>query len=156
MEIIIIAAIADNNVIGKDNKLPWHYKEDFQHFKQLTLNHIVVMGRKTFESIGKPLLNRINIVVSRNKSLIIEGCTIVHSLQDAIIFCKKNNIEKMFIIGGSSLFGEGLHFADTMELTLVHKDVEGDIYFPVWNKNQWNEVSREDKGEFSFVRYERK
>jgi len=155
MQTIIIAAVAKNNIIGKDNKLPWHYKEDFQHFKQLTLNHVVVMGRKTFESIGKPLPNRVNIIVSRNKDLRIEGCTIAQSLQDAIIFCKKNNTQKMFIIGGSSLFTEGLQLADTLELTEIQKEVDGDVYFPQWNKSEWNEISREDKGEYHFVRYEK-
>jgi len=156
MQTIIIAAVAKNNIIGKDNKLPWHYKEDFQHFKQLTLNHVVVMGRKTFESIGKPLPNRVNIIVSRNKDLRIEGCTIAQSLQDAILFCKKKNTEKMFIIGGSSLFEEGLQHATALELTEIQKEVEGDVYFPQWNKSEWNEISRENKGVFHFVRYEKK
>ncbi|MBS3137149.1 dihydrofolate reductase [Candidatus Woesearchaeota archaeon] len=156
METIIIAAVARNNVIGKNNKLPWHYKEDFQHFKRLTLNHVVVMGRKTFESIGKPLPNRVNLVVSRNKELQIPGCVVVGSLQETKEYAEaKVNAEKLFIIGGSSLFNEGLAVADAMELTLVHKDVEGDVYFPKWNVEEWEEKSREDRGEVSFVRFER-
>lgn len=156
MEIIIIAAVADNGVIGKDNKLPWHYKEDFKHFKELTSGYAVVMGRKTYDSIGKPLPNRINIVISRNKALKISGCSVVHSLQDAINHCKEDGIKKMFIIGGSSLFAEGLPLADTLELTRIHKAVDGDTYFPQWKKTDWKEVHREDHAEFSFVKYERK
>lgn len=156
MHIIIIAAVAENNVIGKDNKIPWHYKEDFQHFKALTSGHIVVMGRKTYESIGKPLPNRTNIVVSRNKELQILGCAVAESLTKAIHTAKKNNAQKCFIIGGSSLYAEALLIADQLELTHVHKVVDGDTYFPTWNKDEWKETERQDFQEFSFVTYTRK
>lgn len=156
MQIIIIAAVAENNVIGKDNKIPWHYKEDFQHFKALTSGHVVVMGRKTYESIGKPLPSRINIVVSRNKELQISGCIIAASLAEAINITKQNNAQKCFIIGGSSLYAEALPIADQLELTHVHEAVDGDTYFPTWNKEQWKETHRQDFQEFSFVTYMRK
>lgn len=156
MQVIIIAAVAENNVIGKDNKIPWHYKEDFQHFKALTSSHVVVMGRKTYESIGKPLPNRTNIVVSRNKELQIHGCIIAASLAEAIHTAKQNNAQKCFIIGGSSLYAEALPIADQLELTYVHKAVDGDTYFPTWDKNEWKETQRQDFQEFSFVTYTRK
>ena len=155
MQIIIIAAIAQNGVMGKDNKIPWHYKEDFQHFKQLTLNHVIVMGRKTYESIGKPLPGRTNIVVSRNKNLHCPGCILAASSHEAVRYAQQHNAEKLFIIGGSSLYEEGLKIADILELTFINRSVEGDTYFPEWNKKSWRETKREDHDEFSFVTFQR-
>jgi dihydrofolate reductase len=162
METIIIAAVAKNFVIGKNNQLPWHYKEDFQHFKQLTTGYPVIMGRKTFESIGKPLPNRVNIILSRDKEAAanlpnISGCVVLSSLNESKIYCReKLNAEKMFIIGGSSIYEQAMPSADVMELTLVNKEADGDAFFPKWNNNDWIETKREDFPEFSFVRFERR
>ncbi len=160
MEIIIIAALAENFVIGKNNRLPWHYKEDFQHFKTLTTGHPIVMGRKTYESIGKPLPNRKNIVLTRDLSqyepLTLQGCYPVESLTKAIILAEHEfHAHKLFIIGGAQVYEQGLSLVDTMELTLVHKNVEGDTYFPKWDEKQWKEFHREDLGEISFVTLKR-
>lgn len=160
MEIIIIAALAENFVIGRNNKLPWHYKEDFLHFKQLTTGHTVLMGRKTFDSIGKALPNRKNIVVTRNNTIIQElqdqGAYVVHDIAEGIKLAEDSYKEsKLFIIGGSEIYKQALEIADTMELTLVHKSVEGDVFFPQWNTAEWKEVYREEKGEFDFVRFKK-
>ena len=161
MEIIIIAALAQNHVIGKDNKMPWHYSEDFKHFKELTTGCPILMGRKTFESIGRVLPNRRNIVMSRNPEFKIEGCDVVSSLEDGVGLCKESGVEKMFIIGGGNVYAQAMPIATIMELTLVHKEVDGNAYFPKWNFSEWKEVSREDKvdeksgDKFSFVRYQK-
>jgi dihydrofolate reductase len=160
MIVSIIVAVAENNVIGLKNQLIWHISEDLKRFKALTTGHCVVMGRKTFESIGKPLPNRTNIVVSRNRELIIEGCIVVSSLDEAIAVCEKD--EEIFIIGGGELYRQALPMASKLYLTIVHKNFEGDTFFPEIDFNQWCEVYREkgkptetDGLEYTFVNYER-
>jgi dihydrofolate reductase len=153
MELVIIAAVSENNVIGKDGKLPWHIPEDLKRFKELTLNHSVVMGRKTFESIGKALPDRINVVVTRDTSYQPVDVVVVHSFEEAIKMCK--NYEKTFVIGGQSVFAEAMPLADRLEITEVHKEVDGDTYFPEFDRNDWVETSREDHDEYSFVTYVR-
>lgn len=151
MELVIIAAISDNNVIGKEGKLPWHIPEDLKRFKKLTLNYSVIMGRKTFESIGKALPDRINVVVTHDKNYQPIDVIVVHSFDEAIGKCK--NYEKTFIIGGQSIFAEALNIADKLEITEVHETIDGDAYFPDFDKNEWKETKREDHGEYSFVTY---
>jgi dihydrofolate reductase len=160
MIVSIIVAIAQNNVIGANNQLIWHISEDLKRFKALTTGHCVVMGRKTFESIGKPLPNRTNIVVSRNRELIIDGCIVVSSLEEAISVCE--NEEESFVIGGGELYRQALPIASKLYLTIVHKNFEGDTFFPEIDFNQWHEVHREkrkptdtDGLEYTFVNYER-
>ncbi len=154
-EIIIIAAISENNVIGKDGKIPWHIKEDLQRFKRLTLNHPVIMGRKTYESLPiKPLKDRINIVLTRDKSFNPPDVIVKNSLQDAIEYCK--DYDKVFIIGGQSLFEEGLKFADTLELTRVDGNYDGDAFFPEINFDEWILKNRETKDGYSFLTYTRR
>lgn len=166
MEIILIAALSRNFVIGKDNKLPWHYSEDLKHFKELTKGHPVIMGRKTFESLGsKPLPHRLNIILTRNaemkKLFEIKECIVLDSLERVISYCKERDLEKIFVIGGEYVYKEALPKATAMELTLINKDAEGDAFFPEWNKKEWKEFSRRDlidkkTGDvFSFVRFER-
>ncbi len=147
----IIAAISENNVIGKDGKIPWHISEDLKRFKSLTLGHSVIMGRKTFESLGKPLPERKNIVITHQKNYNPPEVTVVHSFEEALNLCSG----KVFVIGGSSVYREALPHADVLEITRVHKHVDGDVYFPVIG-NEWIEAKHEEKEGFSFVTYQRK
>ena len=132
--ISIIAAIGKNRELGKNNKLLWHIPEDFKKFKQLTSGHIVIMGRKTFESIGKPLPNRINIIVTRNRSWTPLGCTVCYSLEEAINLAKKK-INEIFIIGGAEIYKQGIQYADKLCLTLVNQEYpEADAFFPDYSE----------------------
>ena len=154
-EIIIIAAVSENNAIGKDGKIPWQIKEDLQRFKRLTLNHPVIMGRKTYESLPvKPLKDRINIVLTRDTNFIPKGVVVKHSLKDALHYCK--DYDKVFIIGGQSVFEEGLKVADTLELTRVRGKYEGDAFFPEINFNEWVLKNTENKEGYSFLTYARR
>jgi dihydrofolate reductase len=157
----IIVAVAENNVIGANNQLIWHISDDLKRFKALTTGHCIVMGRKTFESIGKPLPKRTNIVVSRNKNLVIEGCTVSTSLQEAIAACPAN--QEVFIIGGGELYRQALPLAHKIYLTIVHRHFEGDTYFPEIDYSQWQVVASEkgkptetDGLEYTFIDLERK
>lgn len=136
MDISIIAAIAENNVIGFENKLIWHIKEDLQRFKSLTMGHHIIMGRKTYESIGRPLPGRTNIIITRNKDFIANGCIIVNSLEEAIksVHFLEDNI---FIIGGAEIYKQAYTLADRLYLTRVHAEFVGDVYFPEINNNDW-------------------
>ena len=156
----IIVAIAENNVIGCDNQLIWHISEDLRYFKRITSNHTVIMGRKTFESIGKPLPNRKNIIITRNPNFKADGCTIVPSLDAATELVKGEN--ESFIIGGGSVYQSAMPLADKLYITRIHRNYDGDTYFPEIG-DEWQEVERQDfeRGEkyeypFSFVTYTRK
>lgn len=155
----IIVAVAENNIIGHNNSLIWHISEDLKYFKHITSSHPVIMGRKTFESIGRPLPNRTNIVISRNPEFNPDGCIVVSSLEEAIATTNPN--EENFIIGGGSIYREAMGLADKLYLTKIHNSYEGDTFFPEIN-DDWKEISREDfeRGEkfehpFSFIVYER-
>ena len=159
MRIIIISAIAQNGVIGKSNgEMPWHEKEEFQHFKQTTFGFPVIMGRKTFETLGKPLKGRENIVVTRNENfkLDFEGTKVINSLKDAVEYCRLKNSEKAFIIGGGEIYNQALLFADEMILSFMKFEVEGDVKFPHINYNSWKVVSKEDREKFEIKRFVRK
>ena len=160
--ITIIAAIGKNNALGKDNQLLWKLPKDLKHFKSLTENHPIVMGRKTYESIGKPLPDRTNIVVSRKENWFAEDILIVSKLKEAIKFAKKMD-EEIYIIGGGNIYEQTIDLAEKLEVTQVNAELKADIFFPkinpkIWNKT--NEVSHEkdEKNEydFSFQTYERK
>ena len=158
----IIVAKAENNVIGNKNQLIWHLPNDLKRFKQLTTGHPIIMGRKTFESIGKPLPNRTNIVITRNTVWTAEGIVTVHSLEDAIQLASRSDSE-IFIIGGGNIYQQALKLADVLEVTEVHQDFEGDAHFPEIDLNQWQETFREKHPadekhsiEYSFVTYIRK
>ena len=160
MRVSIIVAFANNRAIGIKNQLPWKLPSDLKHFKEITTGKPIIMGRKTYESIGRPLPDRKNIVLTRLKHFEIPGCVIAHSLEEA--FAKAEDAEEVFVIGGATLYNEALPFANKMYVTQVHADVEGDAYFPAWDKSQWQEVSREDydadeKNEYpySFLIYSR-
>ena len=157
-KITIIVAASENLVIGDKNVLPWYISEDLKHFKKITINHSVIMGRKTFESIGKPLKDRRNIVISRDKTLKIEGVEVVNSLDDAIFRNKDQN--EIFIIGGEQIYKMAMPFATNMHITKVYTNIEGDAFFPAFDEREWKILSQKDlesnEGlKFSFINYER-
>lgn len=151
--ISIIVACSENNVIGKDNGLIWRLSNDLKRFKALTTGHAIVMGRKTFESIGRPLPNRRNIILSKNLES-MEGCEIMRSTDEVLELAKSTDGE-LFIIGGGQVYEQLLPFADKLYLTLVHTVAEGDTFFPALNRDEWTEVAREsfkadEKNEFDY------
>ncbi|MBW5802638.1 dihydrofolate reductase [Coxiella endosymbiont of Ornithodoros amblus] len=153
MIITLIAAMDKNRLIGRNNELPWHLPPDLAHFKSITLGKSIVMGRRTFDSIGKPLPHRRNIVITQQKNLIIRGCDIFYSLDDALS-ALTNELE-VIIIGGARIFKEALPKADKMILTIIDHSFEGDVYFPKWNDKEWKITSkikheREEKNPYPF------
>lgn len=159
--VTIIAAIAENNVLGKDNKLIWYLPADLKRFKKMTLNHVVIMGRKTFESMGKPLPNRTNIIITRDKKYKTEGCVVVNSLREALKVAAKED-ENPFILGGAEIYKQAIPFTDRLDLTFVHHKFEADVFFPEIDRTIWKETSREDfkaddknKYDYSFVTFDR-
>jgi len=155
MNLTLIAAMSENRVIGKDNDLIWHMPTDMKRFMQLTTGHHVIMGRNTFESMGKKLLpRRTNIVVTRQKNYEAKGCIVVHELEAAI--SKAEGDSQPFIIGGAKLYESALPYAHTIELTVIHHQFEGDTFFPEFNKSEWilqNEESHpaDDKNPYPFT-----
>ena len=153
MDLGIIVAISDNNVIGNDGKLPWHIPEDLKHFKELTMGVPIIMGRKTYESIGVPLSGRKNIVISSGE--VLGRVDVVGSLNDAIQLVNQTGSCKSYVIGGRGVYAAALRIVNFMEITEVHREVKGDTYFPEVNWNDWKEVGREDNRGYSFVSYRR-
>ena len=160
-QLSMIVAMAKNRTIGVNNTLPWRCPEDLKHFKALTMGHHMIMGRKTFDSIGKPLPGRTTVVVTRDRSLKIDGCVIAHSLQDAIKACASDT--RTFIVGGADIYAQALQLADTLYITEIQQDVEGDAHFPEFDKNMWRETSREVRAQetpqplqYHFVTYQRR
>lgn len=153
--------MAKNRIIGVNNTLPWRCPEDLKHFKALTMGHHMIMGRKTFDSIGKPLPGRTTVVVTRNTDLQIEGCLVAHSLKEAIAVCAGDG--EVFIVGGAELYRQATSLADTLYITEIQQDIEGDAYFPEFDMNAWRETSREVRSQetpqplkYHFVTYLRK
>lgn len=132
--------MAENRVIGVNNALPWRLPEDLKYFRRLTTGHHVIMGRRNYESIGKPLPERTNIVVTHNPDYAAPGCHVVHSIIDALQLAKDDT--EVFIIGGAQLYRQTLDRADRMYLTLIHADITGDVLFPEFNWNEWKDVAR--------------
>lgn len=154
----IIAAIANNNALGKDNDLIWYLPADLIRFKKTTTGHHIIMGRNTFESIGKPLPNRTTVIISRNKDYTAEGCIVVNSLKEALKVAV--NDESPFIIGGGQVYKEAITLADKLDITEVHHSFDADVYFPEIDLNVWEENSRtfferdqKNKYDYSFVSY---
>jgi dihydrofolate reductase len=141
MIVTIVVAISENHVIGKDNQLLWYLPRDLKHFKEITTGHTVIMGRKTYDSVGKPLPNRRNIIITR-QAIAIVGCEVVNSIEAALILCAGE--EEVFIVGGAEIYRQSLHLTDRIYLTIVHKEFEGDSFFPEIDKRLWKEVYRED------------
>ena len=157
----IVVAKASNNVIGAKNDLIWHLPNDLKHFKSLTSGHPIIMGRKTFESVGRPLPNRTNIVVTRDQNWNAEDIEIASSLQKAIEAAKKID-DDIYILGGGNIYKQAMEFTDILYITEVHHEFDGDTYFPEIDSDEWEEVEREDfkKDEkhlyaYSFVTYKR-
>lgn len=141
MNISIIAAMTDDRLIGLDNTLPWRLPADLKHFKQLTIGKPIIMGRKTFDSIGRPLPDRKNIIISRNQDLIIPDCDTVTSIDAAVELA--GDVSEIMIIGGAQIYAHALPKTTRMYLTLVHVKIDGDTYFPEWNQDEWSVVSKE-------------
>jgi dihydrofolate reductase len=163
MKLSLIVAVAKNGIIGHNNQLIWHLPNDLKQFKRLTTGHCIIMGRKTFKSIGKPLPNRTSIIISRNMDFQIEGCITVNSLENAISEAKKIETEEAFVIGGAEIYRLALPIVDKIYLTEVHHTYEGDTFFPEIDKNIWQETYRENfdidekhSVKYSFVEMERK
>ncbi len=138
-------AVAANGVIGKENTLPWRLPEDLKYFKRITMGHPIVMGRLTFDSIGRPLPGRTNIVVTRQDSWVADGVEVAHGLDEALAIANKayNDIDWLMLIGGANLYEQALPQCKRLYLTEVHADVDGDAYFPKIDQREWVEVSRE-------------
>jgi dihydrofolate reductase len=154
MKVSLIAAMGENRELGLDNRLPWHLPDDLKRFKAITKNHAVIMGRKTYESIGKPLPNRKNIIVTRNKNYKAEGCTVVNSIEEAIN--EAGDDHEVFVIGGSEIYAAALPRADKMYLTFVATSLAADARFPEFNEKEWRILgeephARDEKHPHSFV-----
>ena len=161
MKLSLIVAMDRNGVIGAKGDLPWHISADLKNFKTITMGKPIVMGRKTHESIGRPLPGRENIILTRDKNYHAKGCTVLQSLDEIIEHCKV--VDEIMITGGSEIYQHTLDQASYLYLTEVHTEIEGDTFFPEFNRNEWKEISREDfkadeKNDFdySFVVLERK
>jgi len=160
--ISLIWAMDENRVIGYRNQLPWRLPEDLKFFKRVTMGHPIMMGRKTFESIGKPLPGRENIIVTRDESYQKEGCAVMNSIEDFMSYAKGKE-EEIFVIGGAEIFKEVLPEADKLYLTMIHHQFEGDTFFPVFDIEKWELESREigpkdekNPYDYEFLIYKRK
>lgn len=159
--ITIMAAVADNNALGKNNDLIWHLPADLKRFKKLTHGHHVIMGRKTFESLGKPLPHRMNIIITRNPDYIAKGCIVVNSLEEALKAAAAD--DNPFILGGAEIYAQAMEVADRMDITHIHHSFDADAFFPEIDKKLWEETGREDHPAddrnpyaYSFVQYKKK
>jgi len=156
--VYLVAAVAANGVIGSEGRLPWHLPEDLKHFKRLTLGHPVVMGRKTWESLGKALPGRENIVVTRSPGYEAADAHVAASLEAALALCAGESV--VFVIGGAELYAAALPLADGLVLTEIHRDYPGDVRFPAFDRAAWRETQRKPEASadglrFDFVLYER-
>jgi len=166
LKIVIIAAVAENGVIGRGDALPWRLKSDMQHFRALTMGKPVVMGRKTYQSIGKPLKGRTTIVVSRDRDFTAPGIVVAPSLDAALTAARgdalRRNANTIVVAGGAEIYAQAMPLATQLAITHVHKRIEGDAYFPAIDPNKWHESARsehvaaaDDEAAFAFVTYER-
>ena len=162
MIVTIIAAIAKNNALGKNNDLIWHLPADLKRFKNITTGHYIIMGRNTFESIGRPLPNRTTIIITRNQDYFKDGCLIANSLEEALRMA--NDQEHVFLIGGAQIYKYAMerNLVDTLDITLVHDEFEADVFFPEIDADIWQQVENEyytadekNKLNYSFIRYKK-
>lgn len=159
----IIVAMDKNNVIGKDNDMPWHLPNDLKHFKETTLGHTMIMGRKTFDSIGRVLPGRKTVVLTRSEQKFPEEVDVIHSIEEILTLVKENENDEIFVIGGGELFKVMLAYADKLYVTVIDEAFDGDVYFPKIDLEVWEEVSKE-KGlkdekntyDYYFIEYNRK
>ena len=162
LRLSILVAMAKNRVIGRDNRLPWHLPADLKHFKFLTMGQAIVMGRKTYESIGKPLPGRANIVITRQTDYQIPGAVVVNSLEDALLVCEETSTTdtENFIIGGEKLYRQTIKICQRMYITEIQGNFDGDVFFPEFDPSDWEEAQRdkhvEGNLEYHFVVLERK
>ena len=155
MKVSAIVAASKNSVIGSDNEIPWYLQEDFKFFKKTTLNHHIIMGRKTFDSIGKPLPKRTNIVITRNPFFVASGIIVVNSLEEALSIADENGETEAFIIGGGTIYKQAFSFLDSIYYTEVQTELEGDTYFPEiplenWEKSVLRFQEANEKNDFNF------
>lgn len=163
MKVSLIAALATNNVIGRNNTVPWCIRTDLKRFKSMTMGHHLIMGRKTYESVGKPLPGRTNVVITRQPGYSADGVQVVHTLEEAIRVAEAAGETEAFIAGGAEIYAQAMHRADCMYLTRVHADVEGDTVFPEfddvseWHLTDSEHFDADDRNDhpFSFLTYER-
>ena len=157
-KISIFAALSDNGVIGVKNKLPWYIPDDFRRMREVTSGHTIIMGRKTYESIGKVLPKRVNIVISRDPSFAINGGIVRKSLADALIEARKYEKKEIFVFGGGQIFEQAMPIADKLYLTVVHKEIEGDTYFPdysAFTKKVYEKSGTSNDYHYTFLELER-
>jgi dihydrofolate reductase len=161
MQLSIIVAMNKNQVIGKDGALPWHISSDLKNFKKITMGKPILMGRKTHESIGKPLPGRENIILTENKDYFSEGCVVKNTLDEALLYCEK--VPEVMVMGGATLYEQTLNKAEKLYITEVVTSVDGDIFFPEYDRSQWLEISRDsfkadenNEYDYSFTVLERK
>ena len=140
----IMVARSDNRVIGRDNDLVWHMPADLKYFKETTVGHYVVMGRKTYESVNKPLPGRLNIIVTRQPDYYREGCMVVHDVEEAFRLGEQNGQQELFVLGGAQIYALTLPRVDRIYLTEIKAEFEGDTYFPKIDETQWKEVKRDE------------
>lgn len=156
MIVSAILAATKNNVIGKDNNIPWHLSADLKYFKKTTLNHHIIMGRKTYSSIGKALPKRTNIIITRNPYFIVSNCIVMHSIDEALEFALENGEEEVFIIGGGEIYKQSMPYLDKIYLTEVDLKVKGDAYFPKLDDKEWKIISTDhhpadEKNDFAYT-----
>ncbi len=167
MQIAVIAAVAENGVVGRDNQLPWQLPGDLPYFRRMTMGKPVVMGRKTWDSIGQPLPGRTNIVISRQQGLELEGARVVDTMEEALALAEAvaeiDGVTELMVIGGAEIYALALPLAQRLYLTEVHAQVTGDARFPDWDRSEWRESSRDrhvagdsNPYDYSFVVYERR
>ncbi len=159
MKKIIISAVAKNGVIGKaTGELPWHIREEFRHFKQTTLGSPIIMGRKSFDALGKPLPKRENIVISRNEGLVypFPDVKIFNNINDAFKYCEEKNYEKIFVIGGGQIYEQAINLVDEMIISRLNFNAEGEVYFPEFNENDWDIIKTDQREKFKIYWYKRK
>lgn len=160
MKISLIAAVSKNNVTGVNGKIPWHIPEDFLFFKKTTTGHHILMGKNTYNSIGKPLPNRTNIVLTRDTSFKQKGCVICHSINEAVNYARKNNETELFIIGGEKVYEQTIDIADHLYITRIEKSFKGDTFFPKIDNLKWkikilktDKLSKNSDTPFSILKY---
>lgn len=152
MKISLVVAVAENGVIGKDNQLLWKLSSDLKRFKSITSGHFILMGRKTFESIGKPLPNRTSLIISSNFTCTMDNCNVFASVHDAIVYAAQQNQNELFVIGGGEIYRQTLSLAQTIHLTMVHTELEGDTFFEFdesnWIVKEKEFIPKDEKNEF--------
>lgn len=156
MKVSAIVAAAKNLVIGHNNQIPWYLPADLKYFKKVTSGHHVIMGRKSFESIGRPLPNRTNLVITRDPFFVATGCTVVHSVEEALEIAEANGEKEAFIIGGGEIYRRSWQYLDRIYLTEVDATPEGDVFFPKMDEKDWRQLNREaypadEKNEFDYA-----